>query len=180
LAITKEKKQQWIQEYVDLLENSQAVVFVYARGISVNEVTQLRRKVRETGATYLVVKNTLFKRALTQVEKPVPGFLSGPVCVAFCTEDIAPTVKAINEFDDSVGDREFEVIGGIVGSDIVDAKSAKALASLPSREILFAQLLSGIHAPATQLAGVIASGIRQVVNVLQARVDQLKEQETAA
>ena len=180
MAITREKKGEWIQKYVDLLENSQAAVFIYARGITVNEMTQLRSKVREMGATYQVVKNTLLRQALVQTDKPVPEFLSGPVCVAFCAEDIASTVKAINEFDDSLGDREFEIIGGIVGNKVVGAEAAKALAFLPPKETLFAQILAGIQAPAAQLAGVVTSSLRQIASVLQARVDQLQEQQPAA
>jgi large subunit ribosomal protein L10 len=179
LAITREKKEQIVAKYVELLGNSSAIVFVYMRHVAVNQVTQLRAKIRETGAGYRVVKNTLFKLALTQAGMPMPDAFDGPVAVAFCTEDIAPTVKAIDDFGNSLGDEEFEIIGGIVGQDVLDAKSAKALADLPSRDMLFAQVLAGIGAPANQLAGVVASGIRQVVYAIQARVDQLKEQEAA-
>ena len=176
MAITREKKQEWIKQYADLMENSAAMVFTRANGVTVNQITQLRGKVRDTGATYLVIKNTLFARALEQTGKSVPDFLQGVLAVTFCGEDIAPSVKALEEFQDSLGEQLFAFVGGIVGEDVLDAKDAQKLASLPSRDMLFAQLLAGIHAPATQLAGTIQSGIRQVVSVLQARVDQLTEE----
>jgi large subunit ribosomal protein L10 len=160
---------------------------VSALGLSVAEVTQLRAKIRESGARFHVVKNTLFRRALTQAGMPAPDFVQGPTSVAFGVEDIAPVVKAINEFADNLGERPFEVIGGIVESDVLDAEGAKALADMPSKEVFFAQILSSINAPGTQLVGVLANTLRQtvtvlqagagrqLVNVLQARVEQLKE-----
>jgi len=180
LAITKAKKQAVVERYVDLLGNCEAVVFVKSRGLTVAEVTELRGKIRQVGGRYSVVKNTLFRLALAQADLPVPDVISGPIAVSFCPEDIAPVVKAIKDFAKNMADREFEIIGGIVGTDMLGAREADALASLPTRDVLFSQLLAGINAPATQLAGVMASGIRQVLYVLQARVDQLKEGETAA
>jgi large subunit ribosomal protein L10 len=126
-----------------------------------------------------VIKNTLFRRALMEAGMPVPDTLAGPVAVAFCPEDIAPTVKAINNFGNSLAQEDFGIIGGIIGNDVLDATGAKALADLPSRDMLFAQVLAGIGAPANQLAGTIASGIRQVLYAIQSRVDQLQEQEAA-
>jgi large subunit ribosomal protein L10 len=180
LAITREKKEELVSEYVDLLEQSSAVVFVRSRGLSVAQVTALRSKMRETGSKYHVVKNTLFRRALTDAKMSVPDVFTGPVTVAFCPEDIAPAVKAINDFTVGLGDVEFEIVGGIVGDDVLDAMRAKALASLPTKDVLFAQILAGMNAPATQLVGAVAAGIRQILNVLQARVDQLEESGSAA
>jgi large subunit ribosomal protein L10 len=179
LAITKEKKQELTKLYVDRLQDSQAIVFVHMHHVSVNQVTQLRAKIRETGASYSVIKNTLFRLALTEAGMPIPDILTGPVAVAFCPEDVAPTVKAINTFGNSFDQEDFGIIGGIIDNDVLDAKGAKALADLPSRDMLFAQVLAGIGAPATQLTGAIAGGIRQVLYALQARVDQLQEQEAA-
>jgi large subunit ribosomal protein L10 len=155
-------------------------------------VTRLRTKIRDSGARFHVVKNTLFRRALTQAGMPAPSFVQGPLSVAFCVEDIAPVVKAINEFADGLGERPFEIIGGIVDTDVLDSEGAKALADMPSKEVFFAQILFGIKAPGSQLVGVLSSALRgtvtvlqaaagrQLVNVLQARVDQLKEGSAAA
>jgi len=180
LAITREKKAKLVQTYVELLENSQALVFVYAQGLTVAEMTRLRTRIRETGSRFHVIKNTLFRRALTQQGMPIPNALSGPVLVAFCVEDIAPVVKAIEDFADDLGEREFDITGGIVDNQILDAAQAKALASLPSKEQLFAQILAGINAPASQAAAIVANGIRQILNVLQARVDQLQKGQESA
>ena len=180
MAINKQKKQELIQLYVELLEHSQAVVFVSSRGLTVAEVTDLRSRIRETGTRYSVVKNTLFKLALTRAGMPVPDFLTGPIAIAFCGDDIAPAVKVIVDFGASMTDVEFEVVGGIVEKDIVDSGGAKALASLPTKDMLYVQILTGMNAPATQLTNMVANGIRQILNVLQARIDQFEESEAAA
>ena len=192
MAINKEKKAQLLETYVSLLGDSQAIVVVSALGLTVAEVTQLRVKIRESGARFHVVKNTLFRRALTQAGMPAPDFVQGPLSVAFCVEDIAPVVKAINDFAKDLGERPFEVKGGIVDTDVLDSAGAKALADMPSKDVFFAQILAGIQAPGTQLVGVLTSTLRQtvtvlqagagrqLVNVLQARVDQLKEGSAAA
>ena len=180
MAISKEKKEELVRTYVDLLEHSQAVVFVRSRGLSVAEVTGLRSKIRDAGSKYHVIKNTLFKLALEETEMPVPEILSGPLSVTFCGEDIAPAVKAVSDFGESLGEREFEIIGGIVDNRFIGAEKANALATMPSKETLFVQILTGINAPASKLAGVVTSGVRQVLSVLQARVDQLQEGEAAA
>ena len=154
--------------YVSLLGDSQAVVFVSSRGLTVAEVTQLRTKIRETGAKYHVVKNTLFRRALDQAGMPVPEFLTGPMAIAFCVEDIAPVIKAIEDFAKDMDEREFEITGGIVGNDMLDADGAKALADLPSKDMLFTKILGSLNAPGTQLTGLLSSSIRQLLNLLQA------------
>lgn len=180
MAITKGKKEELVRTYVDLLAHSQAVVFVRSRGLSVAEVTGLRSKVRDAGSNYHVIKNTLFRLALDEAKMPVPDMLSGPVSVTFCGEDIAPAVKAISDFAGTIGEREFQIIGGIVDNQVVGAEKAKSLATLPTKETLFVQILTGINAPAAKLAGVVTSSVRQILNVLQARVDQLQEGEAAA
>ena len=193
MAITKEKKQVILEGYVSSLENSEAVVFVYSRGLTVAEVTDLRNKIRETGGKYSVVKNTLFRLALSQTDRPVPDLIQGPIAATYCPDDIAPTVKAITDFAKGLDDaREFEIVGGLVGQDVLDPKGAKALASFPTKDTLYAQILAGMNAPGTQLVGVVAGGIRQtlnvlqasgiqqVYNVLQARIAQLKEGGAAA
>ncbi len=123
---------------------------------------------------------------------PVPQFLGGPTAIAFCVEDIAPVVKVIEDFAKDLEEREFDIVGGIIGSDVLGPAGAKALANLPSRDTLFTQILTGIKAPGTQLTGLVANSIRQMVNLLhastgrqilgllQARIAQLENSDTAA
>jgi len=181
LAITRERKGELVEEYVGLLRDSHAVVFVQARGLSVPEVEQLRNRIRETGGNYTVIKNTLFRLALKQSEMKVPAVLEGPLAVTFCPEDVAPVVQVIGGFANEMGDdRDFGIVGAIFEGEVLSAQKAQSLATLPSKEALFAQLLAGIKAPGSQVVGAIANGVRQVLNVLQARIDQLEGTEAAA
>jgi large subunit ribosomal protein L10 len=103
------------------------------------------------------------------------------LAATFCPEDVAPVAKVIDDFGREVADdREFGIVGGILEGEVLDAARAQSLASLPSKEILFAQILAGIHAPGSQLVGTIANSVRQILNVLQARIDQFEEAEAAA
>lgn len=181
MAITREKKEELVEQYVGLLRDSHAVVFVQSQGLSVSEVEQLRNRIRETGGNYAVIKNTLFRLALEQSDMAVPAMIAGPLAVTFCPEDVAPVVQAVDGFAKAIGaDRGFAIVGGMLEGEVLDAQKAQSLASLPTKEILFAQIMAGIHAPGSQLVGTIASGVRQVLNVLQARVDQLQGTEAAA
>jgi large subunit ribosomal protein L10 len=181
LAITKERKEELVEKYVGLLKDSHAIVFVQSQGLSVPEVEQLRNRVREAGGSYSVIKNTLFRLALERTDTVVPPTMNGPLAVTFCLEDVTPVVKVIDSFAREMGeDRDFGIVGGVLEGEILDAEKARSLASLPSKEVLFAQILAGINAPGSQLVGTIANGVRQILNVLQARVDQLQEREAAA
>lgn len=180
MAVKKEKKESMLQEYLDALEGSPAIVLVHTRGLTVAEVSDLRNKIREVGGKYSVIKNTVFRMALTQKEMPVPESLNGPLSATFCPEEMATTVKVIQDFGRAHEDREFRIVGGIVESQALNAAQAEALSSMPTKNVLFAQILGGLNAPAGQMLGVVTSGIRQILNVLQARIDQLQDSEAAA
>lgn len=180
MAITKEKKEEILEEYLGSLEGSYAVVLVHARGLNVAEVSDLRNKIREAGGKYSVIKNTLFRLALAQRDMPVPEMLTGPLAATFCPEEIATTVKVIQDFGRAHEDKEFRIVGGILESQVLNGSQAESLASLPTKSTLFAQILGGLNAPSVQMLGVMTSGIRQVLNVLQARIDQLQQSEAAA
>lgn len=180
MAITRQQKQELIQSYVDLLAQSHAVVLARSRGLSVAQVTELRSRTRELGSRYQVVKNTLFKQALSQNGVEMSQGLEGSISVTYCFGDIAPVVGAIQKFGDSITQGEFEIVGGVIEKQLLDAAGARRLATLPTKDVLFSQILAGINAPAAQLSGIVASGIRQVLTVLQARVDQLQKSSPAA
>src|SRR5574341_1464423 len=120
------------------------------------------------------VTDTLLELALKRAGLPVPeDLLDGPTAVAFCTTDIAGTAKALDNF---LKDKEIKIKGAIMSGKVLKGAEIAILVNMPTREQLYGRLLGTIHAPATQTAGVIASGIRQVLNVLQARVNQLQKQ----
>ena len=167
MAITKEKKEALLKTYSENIEKSSAIFLTDYKGITVNEMTDLRKKLREAESAYAIVKNTLVRKAFDEAGvNSLEDLLSGPVGVSFCFGEAPTAAKALVEFAKDV--EIFEIKGGVVGNDFVDADGIKNLADLPPLDVLRAQLLGVIAAPASQIAGVISGGVRQVVNVVDA------------
>jgi large subunit ribosomal protein L10 len=178
LPITKERKEELVAELVQELRKVQALIISDYRGLPTAELAKLRNVLRGKKAGLHVVKNTLLDLALKRAGMPVPeDLLAGPTVLAFCYNDIAGPAKAINAF---LKEKELKVKGAIMGGSVLRGAEAEALATLPSREQLFGRLLGTINAPSSQVVGVVASGIRQVLYVLKARAEQLEKQGTAA
>jgi large subunit ribosomal protein L10 len=172
LAITRKKKQTMVDKYVTLLSDAKAVLITEYRGMTVADITRLRRQIEQSGASYVVVKNTLFKRALEQVGLPVPEeLLTGPVAVGIVPKDPAAASKTLAEF--GVTNELLVIKGGLLGNRQMNKAQLTSLATLPSREVLLAQVLAGMQSPITGLVRVLNGPIRGLVYVLQARSDQL-------
>lgn len=171
MAISRAQKEELVQNYVEQLNNSEALIITDYRGLTVGELEQLRAKIREVEGSFSVVKNTLVQRALTEAGLPVPEeMLTGPVGIGFCGQNIPGVAKAIIDF---AKDNELMAVkGGLMGEKVIDEAAINSLATLPSLETLRAQLLGLINAPASQLASVLGGGVRQVVNVINAYSEQ--------
>ena len=179
MAISRKKKEQLVAQYVDMLSRSQAAILTNYQGLTVAEMTKLRQKVRDAGGSYHVIKNTLAQLALKQLGLPVPeGLMEGPTAVGFCYEEAPPVAKVL--VDCAKEFKTFAIKGGLLGGRILNADEIEALAELPSREILLARVLGTIQAPAGRVAGVVAESIRQILRLLQARVEQLEKQASQA
>jgi large subunit ribosomal protein L10 len=174
LAISKERKAELVAEYIEQLEQSKGIILADYRGLSVNDISQVRSAMRPIGGKFQVVKNRLMALALKEVDLSLPDeWLAGPTAVSFCHDEVPPVAKALK---DAAKDIEaLEIKGGLLGKSMISAAEVSTIADLPSREVLLAQVLGTINAPAGQIAGVVASGVRQVLNVLQAYVDKLQE-----
>ncbi len=173
MAISREKKAERVEQYLEHLRKSQGLILTDYRGLRVAEIEELRRSLRGTEATYQVVKNRLLLLALQQLGLTMPQeWLEGPVAVAFCHGEVPAAAKVVLEF--SKGHERFAIKGGLLGKTPITAAQVNALANLPPKETVLAQVLGTINAPASQVVGVVASGIRQVLNVLQAYVDKLE------
>jgi large subunit ribosomal protein L10 len=177
LAISREKKEQLVAGYVEQLNKSEAIIVTDYRGLTVPQVQELRSKIREADGSYAVVKNTLAKLALEQAGLPaIDEMLTGPVGIGFCTSNVPGVAKAITDF--AKGNDTFVVKGGLMGNTMINDEAVKSLASLPSLDVLRAQILGLISTPASQLVGVVAGSVRQLVNVVNAYAE--KDNEAAA
>ena len=142
------------------------------RGLKVGEATELRRKIRETGAQYQVLKNTLAKRALAGTSlAPLEPHLKGMIGLAFTAKDPVALAKTLNDFAKDVPAVVFKA--GVLADKALDEKQFKALATLPSKEALLSQLLSVLQAPIQQLLGVLQAPARDLVMVLKAYENKL-------
>jgi large subunit ribosomal protein L10 len=179
LAITKDKKKQMVADYVDRMSNSQALVLTDYRGMTVANLTDLRRKLREDGGTFQIVKNTLFKIALERAELTIPPEqLEGTIAVGYCREEVPPVAKTLTEF--AKKSDALKIRGAILGTDFLDIRGVQNLADLPPREVLLAQLLGSVQGPMSSMASTIAGPLRELAQVLQARAEQGAEPEAEA
>jgi len=170
LAISKEKKHQVVEELTALLRESQGTILVDYRGLNVSDLTRLRRQLRDEGGVLRVAKNTLTRLALQQAGLPIPDkLLEGPTALVFLTRDVAVPAKTLLDFARDTG--ILTIKGGLAGSIIMDAQAAEALARLPTREILLAQLLAAIQGPMVNLTGLLMAPLRDLVYALQARAE---------
>ncbi len=174
LAITKEKKQALLAAYLDKASRAHVLIITEHRGLTVKQAQELRRSLAQHQATFHVVKNTLFRRALREIGRPVPdSLLNGPTAVSYCFGDVAAVAKVVDDFARTSG--VLQIRGGLLGSQVVDVEGIRALANLPPREVLLARVVGGIQAPLVGLVTVLGGVLRGLVNVLDARRRQLEE-----
>jgi large subunit ribosomal protein L10 len=135
-------------------------------GMTVADVSDLRRRMRGAGATYKVAKNRLAGLALNGTRfEGIKPLLKGPTALAWSKDPVAVAKTAI---DFAKGNDKFVILGGALGKQVLNADGVKALAELPSLETLRAQLLGLIQTPATRIAGVLQAPGGQVARVLAA------------
>jgi large subunit ribosomal protein L10 len=146
-----EEKKKVVQDIADRLSRAKAVIITDYRGLNVAEVTELRRRLREAGIEYKVLKNTLTRRAAEQVNlQGLDEFLTGPNALAFSYDDPVAPAKILNDFAKT--NKALELKGGVVEGRVVGQQEVVDLASLPSRDGLLAMLLSVLQAPIRNFA----------------------------
>lgn len=178
MAITRQRKTEFLDQYQQNLEDSTAIFLTEYQGLSVNQLSELRNLLRGVNSSYRVVKNTLAIRALNEIGiNGVEDLFEGPVGVSFCFGEPPEVAKVLLEFEDK--SQLFKIKAGFLGGSQIDPDGIEALTKLPTIEVLRAQILGLINAPATQmvsilpapatqLAGVMNSAVRQVINVVNA------------
>jgi len=166
MALTRAQKDDLIEKYEAGLAQAPHAFLMAYQGISVPQVTQLRAKVRESGGSYMVVKNTLALRAIDgKALGQLQEHFTGPTAVAFTDGDVVALAKTLTQFAKDVPVMEFKA--GLVNSQVVEGSEVKEIASLPSREELIAKLLFLLQSPVTRLARGLAAISRDFVVVLE-------------
>ena len=161
-------------ELTEKLQNAAAGVIVDYKGITVAEDTELRAKMREAGVDYFVMKNTLSRFAVKNAGlDELCDVLKGTTSIALCQGDPVAAAKVVSEFSKKLAAQEkFTVKAGFVDGKVIDAAGVKALADLPSKEVLVATVLGTLIAPVRGLATVLDANISGLARVVQAIADQ--------
>ncbi|MEH2936465.1 50S ribosomal protein L10 [Oscillospiraceae bacterium 21-37] len=162
-----EQKQQQVAALKEAFEKANVGVLVNYNGITVEKDTKLRKQLREAGCVYKVVKNTLLSRAFKDAGiEGLDECLNGTTAIAYSENGYTEAPKILSDY--AKDNENFQVKAGFIDGGAVDAKSIDALAKLPSKEVLLAQVLGGLNGPIQGFANVLNGTMRGLVIALNA------------
>ena len=159
------EKEQLVTELTDKIKGAQALYYTDFTGLNVKRMTQLRRELRRAGVEYVVIKNTLALRAVNE-SGLVADRLKGPTGIVVAHDALAGA-KVLSDFA-KANDQKPAIKGGMFDGRQIDAAQVKALANMPSREQMLAELGAGLMAPLAQFAGVMNGMLTMMVGALEA------------
>jgi large subunit ribosomal protein L10 len=169
--MNRDQKAVAIAEIASHIDESDAIFAVDYRGITVAQVAELRAKLRESDATFKVVKNSLTERAADQVgADTLKAFLSGPTALTFVRGDIASAAKTVADYGRATQLLPFK--GGLMGGAELDVEQIRSLSRLPSREVLYGQLVGVVASPISGLVrtlNALISGVAVALGQVQAK-----------
>jgi large subunit ribosomal protein L10 len=173
--LNRKEKELIISDLSKKIEGYKAVVLTHYRGLNVEQINRLRKRLREEKVDYHVIKNTLMRLASkgTDLEK-LNDYFEGPTAIAISYGDPILLAKVLLEFTKTQPSLEIKV--GLIEGRVSPPEEVKALATMPSREVLLAQILGGIQMSGGQVVGVILSILQQMLGVIQARAHQLESE----
>src|SRR3954452_20008005 len=144
--MNREQKSAAIAEIASQIDESDAIFAVDYRGITVEQIAELRAKLREADAAFKVVKNSLTERAADQVgAEPLKDYLVGPTALTFVRGDVAMAAKAVADYAKATQLLPFK--GGMMGGEELEIEQIRSLSRLPSREVLYGQLVGIVASP---------------------------------
>ncbi|HEX3029990.1 MAG TPA: 50S ribosomal protein L10 [Clostridia bacterium] len=168
---TLQEKKQVVQELSNKVKSAKSIVLADYRGLTVEQDTELRSALRKAGIDYKVVKNTLTRFAMKENGLgEIDTFLNGPTAMAVSDTDPVAPAKVLSEFAKKFEKLELKV--GVVEGKVIDVNGIKALADLPSKEVLIAKVLGGFNAPISGFVNVLNGNIRGLVVALNAIAEQ--------
>ena len=173
----RQDKERIVSELAERLKSSQNLLVADYRGLTMPEIDELRSKLLETGARFSVVKNTLTRLAAEEAGvKELLELVDGPTAIAFIDADGDPAAAAKILNDTARAHDVLVIRGGLLEGDTVSDVEIKRLATLPPAEVLRAQFAGTVAAPLTTIVGLFTAPLRELVNVIDARITQLQEQ----
>lgn len=170
-----ETKKEIVQQIEQKIDNAQLVVFTDYRGLTVEEMTELRNRLRVSGVEYRVMKNSMVEFALKNkgLDVIVP-YLGGPNAILFSEEDLVGPLKSLYDFMKLT--KKMEVKVGLLNGELIYADQVKDLSELPSREVLVAKVLGTMQAPITSLVYVLNANLSGLARA----IEQIRLQKEAS
>jgi large subunit ribosomal protein L10 len=151
--MNKEQKQIYIKEMTSQFENSEAVLVTHYQGLTVKQLDELRKRMREHGIIFKITKNRITKLALEKSKcKDLSNLFTGPTAVAF-SEDAITSAKILTKF--SKENENLKILGGIMGTDILDVDGVKNVATLPTLDEARAKIVGILRSPAQKIASIL-------------------------
>lgn len=190
MTVPRPEKAAVVAEVRDRLAASDAALLTEYRGLNVPQMAELRRSLRAVGGNYTIYKNTMVRLAVADLGIDVAHLLTGPTAIAFVGEgdeggsgDAAAVAKALRDF--SRANRDLVLKGGVLGTKVLGPEDLVALAELPSRDLLLAQLAGAFGAPLTEFAGLLealprgfAFGLKALIDTRSTGTDDQQPSET--
>jgi large subunit ribosomal protein L10 len=174
MPLSRSQKEQMLAEYQEGVVHAPHAFLVGYQGISVPKVTELRQRIRESGGSYVVVKNRLVLRAIEgKALEQLRDQFSGPIAIAYSDSEPVALAKVLADFQKEAP--AIELRGGLLNGQRVAGDQIKEIANLPSREQLITKLLFLLQSPITRLARTLAAVPRDLVLVL----EQIRQQREA-
>lgn len=173
----RSEKEKVVAELAERLRSTDTLIVADYRGLSVTDINKLRGELLEHGARFTVVKNTLTRRAAEEVgADALLALLDGPTAIAFLESEGDPVAVAKSLSTAARETRVLEIRGGILDGQQIGEDEVKSLAMLPPTDVLRGQLVSAVSGPLMSVVGLFTAPLRDLVNVLDARIKQLEEQ----
>ena len=174
-----EAKKAQVAEVVEVLKSAQTGVLVDYRGLSVEEDTDLRNKLRAAGVKYFVIKNTLLKRATEETGlEALEEALHGPTALAVSSEDAVAPAKVLADF--AKGNEKLEIKSGFMDGAVMSLDEIKKLAATPNRETLIAKIMGSLNAPVSNLARLLSTIVEGGVEMADLAANKAAEAAPAA
>ena len=160
--LTKQQKQQLIEELTDKLKRQKGLVFTDFRGLKVGEIEDLRKELKQAGIEYKVAKKTLIKWALEKAKKKIDiSQFKNSVALAFGFQDPITPIKIISKF--AKEHKDLEILGGLMDDEFLTVDGVKELAEIPSRDELLAKFVGSIKSPIRGFVNVLGGNIRNLL-----------------
>jgi large subunit ribosomal protein L10 len=174
MSMATVKKEKIVESLQETFKKCNVGILTDYRGMNTSEMSDLRRKLRESGIEYRVVKNSLAQFAARNAGiGELADSFTGPVAVAFGYGEVPEPAKILTDFIRTTKSI-LSIKGGFFEDRVLSPKDVESLSKLPSREVLIGQLLAGMQSPIYGLVNVLAGPIRGIMGVLQARIQQLE------